>query len=47
MKYFRFSLVTLLAVIGLLALPLGYLSQAGFLPDRAIASFQFETFGAQ
>jgi len=30
MKYFRFSLVTLLAVIGLLALPLGYLSQAGF-----------------
>lgn len=30
MKYFRFNLATLLVVIGLLAIPLGYLSQAGF-----------------
>jgi hypothetical protein len=30
MKHFRFNLATLLTVIGLLALPLGYLAQAGF-----------------
>ena len=30
MKYFRFNLATLLVVMGLIALPLGYLSQAGF-----------------
>lgn len=36
MKYFRFNLTTLLAVIALLAIPLGYLSQAGF------AEAQFE-----
>jgi len=36
MKYFRFNLATLLAVIGVIALPLGYLSQAGF------AEAQFE-----
>ena len=30
MKYFRFNLATLLFVMGLIALPLGYLSQAGF-----------------
>lgn len=30
MKHFRFNLTTLMALIGLLALPLGYLSQAGF-----------------
>lgn len=36
MKYFRFNLATLLVVIAMLVLPLGYLAQAGF------AEAQFE-----
>ena len=39
MKYFRFNLATLLIVMGLIALPLGYLSQAGF----AKAQLEFQS----
>lgn len=39
MKYLRFNLTTMLAVTGLIGIPLGYLSQTGFVEAQFVVLF--------